>query len=792
MCVPCSPSPNRIASAQPPANAAPNTSAPIRMAALTTVMTLGQTIRREDEEVAFMSSGVLGLEGRNLPEKAAGSKGKWPKKAPSRAIAGRNNRATKSRLAMSDPRQTTDSETNPLLKAWQTPFETPPFAEILPEHFLPAFEQAFADHAAEIAAITHDPSAPDFANTVTALERSGKLLSKVAAVFYDLVSAHSNPAILEIDKEVSLRMARHWNPIMMDAVLFGRIAMLHEKRAKLGLTGEQLRLLERTYTNFHRAGAGLDEAAKKRRGEINERLAQLGTSFSHHLLGDEQDWFMELGEDDRAGLPEAFVAAAKATAAERGMEGKAIVTLSRSSVEPFLKSSSRRDLREKVFKAFTARGDNGNANDNNATIVEILALREESAKIMGYPTYAAYRLEDSMAKTPEAVRELLERVWKPARARALADRDALQKLIAEEGGNFALAPWDWRYYAEKLRQISANFDDAAIKPYLALDHMIEAAFDCATRLFGVTFSERKDIPVWHPDVRVWEVKNSAGKHKALFYGDYFARPSKRSGAWMTSLRDQQKLDGGIAPLIINVCNFAKGSGGEPSLLSPDDARTLFHEFGHGLHGMLSNVTYPSLSGTSVFTDFVELPSQLYEHWQERPEVLQKFARHHLTGEPLPEDLLKRFLAARKFNQGFATVEFVSSALVDLEFHTQPAAASRDVRAFEKAELEKIGMPAEIALRHRPTQFGHIFSGDHYASGYYSYMWSEVMDADAFGAFEEAGNIFDPGVAKRLHDDIYSSGGSRDPEDAYVAFRGREPEPDALLRRRGLLQTPEAA
>jgi peptidyl-dipeptidase Dcp len=681
---------------------------------------------------------------------------------------------------------------NPLVMAWQTPCETPPFAEIAPEHFLPAFEQAFADHAAEIAAITHDPSAPDFANTVTALERSGKLLTRVSAVFYDLVSAHSNPALLEIDKEVSLRMARHWSPIMMNAVLFGRVALLHDNRAGLGLTSEQMRLLERTYTRFHRAGAGLDEAAKKRLAEINERLAHLGTSFSHHLLGDEQEWFMELGEDDRDGLPETFIAAAQAAAEERGMAGKAIMTLSRSFVEPFLKSSSRRDLREKVFKAFTARGDNNNANDNNATIVEILSLREESARLLGYPTFAAYRLEDSMAKTPEAVRGLLERVWKPARARALADRDDLQGLAAEEGGNFALAPWDWRYYAEKLRQVRANFDDAAIKPYLALDHMIEAAFDCATRLFGLTFSERKDIPVWHPDVRVWEVKDRAGKHQALFYGDYFTRPSKRSGAWMTSLRDQQKLDGEVTPLIINVCNFAKGAEGQPSLLSPDDARTLFHEFGHGLHGILSDVTYPSLSGTNVFTDFVELPSQLYEHWQEQPQVLRQFARHYQTGEPLPDDLLERFLAARKFNQGFATVEFVSSALIDLEFHTQPASASHDVRAFERQELEKIGMPAEISLRHRPQQFGHIFSGDHYASGYYSYMWSEVMDADAFGAFEEAGDIFDPAVAKRLHDDIYSSGGSRDPEDAYVAFRGREPEPDALLRRRGLAETSGAA
>jgi peptidyl-dipeptidase Dcp len=684
------------------------------------------------------------------------------------------------------------AQENPLLRPWQTPFETPPFDEIRPEHFLPAFEQAFADHAAEVAAITHDPAEPDFANTITALERSGKLLAKVSAVFYDLVSAHSNPAILEIDKEVSPRMARHWNPIMMNAVLFGRIARLHENRKQLGLTGEQMRLLERIYTRFRRSGAGLDEAAKARMAEVNEALAQLGTTFSHHLLADEQDWFLELGEGDLTGLPDSFVASARAAAEERGMPGKTIVTLARSAVETFLKTSARRDLREKVFRAFTARGDNGNANDNNATIVEILALREETARLLGFPTFAAYRLEDSMAKTPEAVRSLLERVWKPARQRALADRDALQALVAEEGGNFALAPWDWRYYAEKLRQAKANFDDTAIKPYLVLDHMIEAAFDCATRLFGITFSERKDVPVWHPDVRVWEVKDREGNHKALFYGDYFARPSKRSGAWMTSLRDQQKLDGTVAPLIINVCNFAKGADGAPSLLSPDDARTLFHELGHGLHGILSNVTYPSLSGTSVFTDFVELPSQLYEHWQERPEVLQRFARHYQTGEPLPDDLLKRFLAARKFNQSFATVEFVSSALIDLEFHTQPAAASRDVRAFEQRELEKIGMPAEIVLRHRPTQFGHIFSGDHYASGYYSYMWSEVMDADAFGAFEEAGDIFDPATAKRLHDDIYSSGGSRDPEEAYIAFRGREPEPDALLRRRGLLETPEAA
>ena len=681
---------------------------------------------------------------------------------------------------------------NPLLTAWQTPFETPPFGEIAPEHFMPAFEQAFAEHTAEVDQIVNDPAAPSFENTITAMERSAKLLTKVTSVFYALVGAHSNKELLAIESDVALRQARHWSAIMMNGALFQRVSKLHDQRAALKLTAEEKRLLERTFIRFRRSGAGLGEAAKARMAEINERLAHLSTSFSHHVLAEEQDWTLELGEGDRDGLSAPFIAAAEAAAAERGQPGKAVVTLSRSSVEPFLQSSTRRDLREKVYKAFIARGDNGNENDNSAVIGEILKLREESARLLGYETFAAYRLEDSMAKTPQNVRELLERVWKPARARAMADRDAMQALIAEEGSNFKFAAWDWRYYAEKLRQRRANFDDSAIKPYLTVDGMIAAAFDTATRLFGVTFTERKDVPVWHPDVRVWQVKGTDGREVGLFYGDYFARASKRSGAWMTSTRDQQKLDGVVTPLILNVCNFSKGAAGEPALLSPDDARTLFHEFGHGLHGLLSNVVYPSLSGTSVFTDFVELPSQLYEHWQERPEVLQKFARHYKTGEPLPDDLLQRFLAARKFNQGFATVEYVSNALIDLEFHSQPAQAAADVRAFERKELDKIGMPEEIALRHRPTQFGHIFSSDHYAAGYYSYMWSEVMDADAFGAFEDAGNIFDPAVAKRLHDDIYSSGGSRDPEEAYVAFRGRKPEPEALLRRRGLLDTSAAA
>jgi peptidyl-dipeptidase Dcp len=466
------------------------------------------------------------------------------------------------------------------------------------------------------------------------------------------------------------------------------------------------------------------------------------------------------------------------------LAGKYAVTLSRSSVEPFLQFSARRDLREQAFRAWIARGDNGGKTDNKAIIAEILTLRAERAKLLGYATFADYRLDDAMAKTPAAVRTLLDTVWQPARARALADRDAMQALVREEGANFELAPWDWRYYAEKLRKQRCDLDEAAIKPYLQLDRVIEAAFHTAHRLFGLAFEERRDIPAWHPDVRVWEVRGSDGRHLGLFFGDYFARASKRSGAWMTTLRDQEKLAGDIRPLVVNVMNFSKLAD-EPALLSFDDAKTLFHEFGHALHALLSDVTYPMISGTGVLTDFVELPSQLYEHWFERPEILRRFAVHYRTGEPMPDSLLRRVLAARTFNQGFATVEYVAAALVDLDFHLHEPAGAFDVTAFEKASLDRIGMPREIVMRHRPPHFAHVFSGGGYASAYYSYMWSEVLDADAFSAFEETGDIFDPATAAKLREHIYAAGGSRDPGDAYRAFRGRLPTPDALLRRRGL-------
>jgi peptidyl-dipeptidase Dcp len=678
---------------------------------------------------------------------------------------------------------------NPLLQDWSGPFGVPPFHRIEPEHFRSAFAHAFAEHQAEVAAIAADPAAPSFANTIEAFERSGDALTRVENVFYALSGAHTNDAILAIEREIAPLSAKHWDKIRMDEALFRRIDTLHRARDRLALSAEQKRVLERHHVKFTRAGAALDPAAKQRLAAINERLAVLDTAFSQNVLADEQSYALVLdGEQDLAGLPDFVRAAAREAADERGLAGKHVVTLSRSSVEPFLQFSARRDLREKIFRAWIARGDGGGATDNKAMIAEMVALRIERARLLGYPTFAHYRLADAMAKTPEAVRSLLERMWAPARMSALADRDAMQAIVQAEGGNFELAPWDWRYYAAKLRKARCDLDEATVKPYFQLDRIIEAAFYTANRLFGLSFAPLAGIPVWHDDVRVWEVRDAAGRHRGLFFGDYFARSSKHSGAWMTSLRDQQKLTGDIRPLIVNVMNFCKAGEGEPTLLSFDDAKTLFHEFGHALHGLLSDVTYPLISGTSVLTDWVELPSQLYEHWLLRPEILRRFAVHCDTGAPIPEDLLRRLLDARTFNQGFMTVEYTASALVDLDLHLQTSAEGFDIARFEQAALSRIGMPAEIVMRHRPTHFGHIFAGG-YAAAYYSYMWSEVMDADAFAAFEEAGDVFDPATAKSLHDHVYSTGGLRDPAELYTAFRGRLPTADALLRKRGFSEAP---
>ncbi len=685
---------------------------------------------------------------------------------------------------MSHP-STTD---NPLFAPWTTPDEVPPFDRVSPEHFREAYARALAEHEAEIAAIAAAADPPSFDNTIAALELSGRALTRIEHVFHLLTGANSNDALLEIEREMAPKIARHWNEIHTNAALFRRIDALMRQAATLALSAEQKRVLERYHINFRRAGAALDPAAKARLAEIIQRLAALGTAFSQNVLADEQAYTLQLRDDaELAGLPDFMREAMKSAAQERGLDGYA-VTLLRSSVEPFLQFAQRRDLREKVFRSFVSRGDNGGLTDNKAIIAEMVRLRAERAKLLGYADFAHYRLDDAMAKTPSSARDLLETVWAPARAHALADRDALQALVQEEGGNFKLAPWDWRYYAEKLRQKRCNFDEATIKPYLDLDRMIEAAFYTAERLFGLHFILRTDVPVWHPDVRVWEVRSADGSKKiGLFFGDYFARPSKRSGAWMTSLRDQQKLAGNIRPLIVNVANFSKGADGEPTLLSFDDARTLFHEFGHALHGLLSAVTYPEISGTNVPADFVELPSQLYEHWLEQPDVLRRFARHFRTGAPMPEDLLQRLIAARNFNQGAATVEYLASAFVDLDFHSLAAPGTIDPTAFEKETSARIKMPEEIVMRHRPPHFGHIFSGGGYAAAYYSYMWSEVLDADAFAAFQETGDIFDPATAKRLYETIYSAGGSRDPAAAYKLFRGRLPSADALLKKRGLAE-----
>ena len=673
---------------------------------------------------------------------------------------------------------------NPLLADWIGPYEIPPFGEIEAAHFRPAFDAALARHNAEIAAIAGAKAKPTFRNTIEALERAGELLGRVGGVFWNRAGAHTDEAIQAIEREMAPRMAAHRNAITSNAALFARIADLYGRRAELKLTAEQARVLERTYRGFVRSGARLEPQAKARMGEIKQRLAALGTSFGQNILADEKSFELPLPtKADRAGLPAFLVAAAASAAKERGSRASHVVTLSRSLIEPFLTFSDRRDLRELAWKAWIRRGDNGGSTDNWGHVAETLALREEQARMLGYKTYAAFKLDDTMAKTPANVRKLLERVWKPARAKALVERDMLQARAAQEGANITIEPWDWRYYAEKVRRAEFAIDEAEIKPYLALDNMLGAAFATAERLFGLRFCELHGLKLLHPDVRAFEVSDAKGRHVGLFLGDWFARPSKRSGAWMSAYRGQQKLRGDIRPIIANTCNFAKAPGGAPTLLSFDDARTLFHEFGHALHGLMSNVRYPSLAGTSVARDFVELPSQLYEHWLGVPELLEEFACHHETGEPMPRVLIDRVKAAATFNQGFATTEFLASAIVDIDFHAGPAGS--DPRSREAETLARIGLPREIVMRHRTPHFAHVFSGDGYSAGYYSYLWSAVLDADAFAAFQETGDVFNRKVADRLRKYVYAAGGSREEEAAYKGFRGRLPTVDGLLKVRGL-------
>ena len=681
---------------------------------------------------------------------------------------------------------------NPLLHPWSGAHGLPPFESIVPEHYKPAFDITLAEQKAEIVAIADSAEKPTFANTVEALERSGAALKRVGAVFFNLAGSHTNESIQAVEREMAPVLAKHRNSIFMNEALFARVEALQANRDSLGLTSEQARVLDRYHTIFVRAGARLAPEEKKRLAAITERLASLGTQFSQNVLADEKSYRLVLdGEADLAGLPDFLREAAAQAAEDAGLKGKHVITLSRSSIEPFLQFSRRRDLREQAFKAWAARGDTGGATDNKAIIAEMAALRAERAKLLGYETFSDFKLADTMAKMPEAVLKLLNEVWVPARARALMERDDLQAQAQSQGDNIEIAPWDWRYYADQVRMARHNLDEATIKPYFQLDRIIAAAFETARRLFGLSFAELKEFPRYHPDIRAWTVTDANGTEVGIFIGDYFARSSKRSGAWMSAFRSQEKLTGDIKPIIVNVMNFAKAAPGEPSLLSFDDARTLFHEFGHALHGLLSNVTYPLLAGTSVSTDFVELPSQLYEHWLSQKDILRRYATHYQTGEAIPEELLERLMAARNFNQGFATVEYLASAFVDIDLHRRSDVTGLDVSTFEKETLERIGMPREIIMRHRTPHFAHVFSGDGYSSGYYSYLWSEVLDADAFTAFEETGDAFNKDMADKLKRFIYSAGNLRDPAEAYTAFRGRLPNAEALLAKRGLTATPAA-
>lgn len=670
--------------------------------------------------------------------------------------------------------------TNPLLADWDTPFGLPPFDQISDDDYMPAVEEALAVSRANIAAIAENPEAPDFANTVEALERADDLLGRVLGAFYNVAGADSNPARDALQRDFAPMLSAYGSEVSENKALFARIEAIWDQRDALDLTDEQQRVLMLTRRGFVRSGAQLEgEAAKKLRA-AKARLSVLGTEFTQNLLADERGWSMRLGPDDMGGLPDFVVATAKAAGVEKGANNP-VVTLSRSLIVPFLQFSERRDLRQKAYDAWGARGANGGKTDNRTIAAETLRLREERANLLGYNTFADFKLETEMAGTPQAVRDLLMQVWEPAKASAQADAAILERMLHADGFDGPLEPWDWRYYSEKRRKALHDLDEALLKPYLQLDRMIEATFACANRLFGLSFAPI-EAPVYHPDVRMWEVTRD-GAHVAVFIGDYFARGSKRSGAWCSAMRAQQRLSGDIRPHVVNVCNFAKPEEGKPALLSYDDARTLFHEFGHALHQMLSDVTYESISGTSVARDFVELPSQLYEHWLEVPDVLAEFATHAETGEAMPEDLLKRMLGAATYDMGFATVEYVASAMVDLGFHDGPAPA--DPMQKQAEILEQIGMPHAIRMRHATPHFAHVFAGDGYSSGYYSYMWSEVMDADAFAAFEEAGDPFDPEIAKLLEETVLSSGGSVDAAALYKSFRGRLPGVEALLKGRGL-------
>jgi len=679
-----------------------------------------------------------------------------------------------------------NTDNNPLLAQWEGPYGgVPPFDRVQIALFKPALEAAMAEQLKEIEQITANPAAPNFENTIAALERGGRTLNRVATLYGVWGATMASPEYQAVQREMAPRLAAFDDQITQNEALFKRIEAVYNSPDKAKLNAEQQRVTWLRYTNFVRAGARLNADAKKRLSQINQQLAGLYTKFSQNVLAEETDQFLVLkSEDELAGLPQSLRDAAAAAAETKKQPGTWVIMNTRSSIDPFLTYSNRRDLREKAWRMFVNRGDNGGEHDNNAIITEILQLRAERAKLLGYPTHAHWRLENSMAKTPERAMQLMEAVWKPAVARVHEEVADMQALADKEAAKIKIEPWDYRYYMEKVRKAKYDLDQNEIKPYLQLEKLREGIFWVAGELFNFNFTPVTNVPVAHPDVRVWEVTDkTTKKHIGLWYFDPYARAGKRSGAWMNAYRVQERVNGEITTIVSNNSNFVKGKPGEPVLISWDDATTMFHEFGHALHGLNSNVTYPSVAGTAVVRDYVEFPSQLLEHWLSTPEVLQRFALHYQTGKPIPQELINKITRSATFNQGFATVEYLSAALVDMKLHLA-GDKKIDPDVFERETLAELGMPKEIVMRHRTPQFLHIFSSDSYSAGYYSYLWSDVLTADAFGAFVEGKGPYDRAVAERLRKYIFSVGNTVDPAEGYRAFRGRDPKIDALMKKRG--------
>ena len=680
-----------------------------------------------------------------------------------------------------------DVAVNPLLLPWEGPFGLPPFGRIRASHFRGAFERAMAEHRDELARIARQSAAPDVANTLVAFDAAGRQLARVEAVFYNLTASATDEALQAVQREMAAPLAAHWSAVYMDTALFERIDSLHRRRADLGLAAEPQRLLERLHMDFVRAGARLAGPQRERYALLMQRLAELTTAFAQNVLHDEADFALPLPDEAAlAGLPAFVRAAARQAAAERSHSAAHVITLARSLVVPFLTFSERADLREAVWRAWVSRGEHAGTHDNRPIAREILALRREQAALHGHASYADYALADTMARNQARVWQLLDEVWTRSKAALEKEATMLQAVRAARGLHGEIAPWDWRYWAEQVRRERYALDDAELKPYFALPQMVQAAFDCATRLFGLRFEPRDDVRAYHPDVRAYEVIDRSGAQVGLFLHDNFARTGKRSGAWMSALRWQHRNGTPQRPVIVNNNNFSRGEAGTPTLLSLDDVRTLFHEFGHGLHGLLSDVGFERLSGTQVLRDFVELPSQLFEHWVGEPEVLRRHARHVSTGEVIPESLIERIRVARRFGQAYETVRYTASALVDMAAHASVEPVD-DVVAFEQRVLAERGLPAAAGVNHRLVHFQHVFAGSGYAAGYYVYLWAEVLDADAYDAFVEAGDPFDGQVAQRLRRWIYASGDSIEPGEAYRAFRGREPRIEPMLRDKGLIE-----